>query len=59
VYVFDRRNGVFYCLDFEDEKWGGYSIAEFEELNGAYRLTVLAQRPSLLRRLWARQERTN
>jgi len=59
VYVFDRRDGVFYSLNFEDEKWGGYSIAEFEELNRAYRLTVLAQRPGLLRRLCARQERTN
>ena len=49
VYVFDRRNGVFYWLNFEDEKWGGYSIAEFEELNRAYRLTALAQSPALLR----------
>jgi hypothetical protein len=59
VYVFDRRNGVFYWLDFEDEKWGGYSITEFEELNRAYRLTVLAQRPRMLRKLCARRERTN
>jgi len=59
VYVFDRRNGVFYWLNFEDEKWGGYSIAEFEDLNRAYRLTALAQRPGLLRRLSARQERAN
>lgn len=59
VYVFDRRNGVFYWLNFEDQKWGGYSIGEFEELNRAYRLTVLAQRPGLLRRLCAPQERAN
>ena len=59
IYVFDRRNGVFYWLNFEDQKWGGYSIAEFEHLNHAYRLTVLAQRPGLIRKLWARQERAN
>ena len=39
IYVFDRRNGVFYWLNFEDQKWGGYSIAEFEQLKRAYRLT--------------------
>jgi hypothetical protein len=56
VYVFDRMDGVFYGLNFEDRKWGGYSIGEFEELNRTYRLTLLAQRPRLLRRLCARQE---
>jgi hypothetical protein len=59
VYVFDRKNGVFYWLNFEDQKWGGYSIGEFEELNRAYHLAVLAQRPELLRRLCARQERAS
>jgi hypothetical protein len=57
VYVFERRNGVFYWLNFDDEKWGGSSVAEFEELNRAYRLTVLAQRPGMLRKLCARRER--
>ena len=23
VYVFDRKNGVFYLVDFNDQKWGG------------------------------------
>ena len=59
VYVFDRRSGVFYWLNFEDEKWGGYSIAEFEELSRAYRLTMLAKRLGMLRKLCARQERAN
>jgi len=50
VYVFDRKDGVFYYVDFNDQKWGGYSLAEFEVLERTYRLTRLAQRPWLLKR---------
>src|SRR5580658_206773 len=32
VYVFDRQTGVFYLIDFHDQKWGGYSLAEYETL---------------------------
>jgi hypothetical protein len=28
VYVFDRRTGVFYLIHFNDQKWGGHSLAE-------------------------------
>ena len=59
LYVFDRKNGVFYWLNFEDEKWGGYSLADYEELNRTYRLTMLAQRPWLLRRLCLGKEQAN
>ena len=51
VYVFDRKDGVFYYVDFNDQKWGGYSLAEFEVLERTYRLTLLAQRPWLLKRM--------
>jgi hypothetical protein len=50
VYVFDRKDGVFYYVDFNDQKWGGYSLAEFEALERTHRLTLLAQRPWLLKR---------
>lgn len=50
VYVFDRKDGVFYYVDFNDQKWGGYSLAEFEVLERTYHLTLLAQRPWLLKR---------
>ena len=50
VYVFDRKDGVFYYVDFNDQKWGGYSLADFEALERTYRLTLLAQRPWLLKR---------
>ena len=50
VYVFDRKDGVFYYVDFNDQKWGGYSLADFEALERTYRLSLLAQRPWLLKR---------
>ena len=50
VYVFDRRKGVFYLVDFNDEKWGGYSLAEYEVLERTHRISRLAQRPWLLNR---------
>ena len=50
VYVFDRRNGVFYSVDFNDQNWGGYSLAEYEVLERTHRLSRLAQRPWLLNR---------
>ena len=55
VYVFDRRNGVFYLVDFNDQKWGGYSLAEYEVLERTHRLTMLAQRPWLLERRYDRR----
>jgi hypothetical protein len=55
VYVFDRRNGVFYLVDFNDQKWGGYSLAEYEVLERTHRLTMLAQRPWLLDRRYDRR----
>jgi len=51
VYIFDRRTGVFYLIDFHDQKWGGYSLAEYETLERTFRLTVLAREPWLLKRL--------
>jgi hypothetical protein len=50
VYVLDRKEGVFYWLNFDDQKWGGYSLADYEALERAYRLSRLAQRPYLLKR---------
>jgi hypothetical protein len=50
VYVFERRNGVFYSVDFNDENWGGYSLAEYEVLERTHRISRLAQQPGLLHR---------
>ena len=49
-YIFDRRNGVFYSVDFNDQNWGGYSVAEYEALERTHRISQLAQRPWLLNR---------
>lgn len=57
VYVFDRREGVFYWLNFDDQKWGGYSLADYEALERAYGLSLLAQRPRLLKR-WCERPKT-
>jgi hypothetical protein len=50
VYVFDRRNGVFYFVVFNDQNWGGYSVAEYEVLERTHRISRFAQRPWLLNR---------
>jgi hypothetical protein len=50
VYVYDRRNGVFYFVVFNDQNWGGYSVAEYEELERTHRISRLAQRPWMLNR---------
>src|ERR1700677_1485417 len=39
VYVYDRRNGVFYFVVFNDQNWGGYSVAEYEELERTHRIS--------------------
>jgi hypothetical protein len=51
IYVFDRKARVFYLIDFNDQKWGGRSLAEYETLERTCRLTLLAQQPSLLKQL--------
>jgi hypothetical protein len=27
VYVLDRKKGTWYCMDFDDEQFGGYSVS--------------------------------
>jgi len=48
-YMLDRRTGVWYWIDFEDEKFGGYSEADFEILMNGCRFARLVERPSLIR----------
>ena len=50
LYVLDRKTGVFYWLNFDDQKWGGYSLEDYSALVRQHKLTALAQRPSLLER---------
>ena len=48
LYILDRKTGVFYWLNFDDRKCGGYSLAEYHALVRMHRLTTLARRPRLL-----------
>ena len=32
LYILDRKRGTWLWVDFEDEKYGGYSIGDFEAL---------------------------
>lgn len=48
LYVLDRKSGVFYWLNFDDRKWGGYSLEDYGALVRMHKLTMLARRPRLL-----------
>ena len=50
LYVFDRKTGVFYWLNFEDQNWGGYSVEDYRALVRQHKLTALAKRPAILER---------
>jgi hypothetical protein len=48
-YVLDRKNGIWYAVDFEDEQFGGYSVSQLEELLKDCRFLDLIERPGLWR----------
>ena len=47
-YVFDRRKEVWYWVDFEDEKFGGYTVSDFDRLVRECRFLDIVERPDLL-----------
>lgn len=47
-YVFDRRKEVWYWVDFEDDKFGGYTVADFDELVRGCRFLDIVERPDSL-----------
>ena len=49
IYVLDRKSGVWYWIDFEDDHYGGYSHEEFKRLLSECNLLSLVERPALLR----------
>lgn len=51
VYVFDRKTGIFYWIEFNGQKCGGQSLAEYETLERSCGLTQLAQQPWRLKQL--------
>ena len=48
-YVFDRRDGVFYLLEFDDGRFGGYTKGESDTILDSCRLFGLVERPWLLK----------
>ena len=49
VYVLDRKKGTWYAVDFEDEQFGGYSVAQLESLLNDCKFLDLIERPGLWR----------
>jgi hypothetical protein len=49
-YIYDRRSNIWYWVDFNDEKFGGYTMADFEQLIRECRFLDIVEQPSSLRR---------
>ena len=47
-YVFDRKRRTWLWIDFDDQKYGGYAIADFEELVKRSHFLRLVEQPGLL-----------
>jgi hypothetical protein len=47
-YVYDRRAQVWYWVDFNDEKFGGYTVSDFDRLVRECRFLDLVEQPRLL-----------
>jgi hypothetical protein len=47
-YVYDRASRVWLWVDFDDEKFGGYTIGDFERLVRECRFLDIVEHPQLL-----------
>ncbi len=47
-YVFDRKRGTWFWVDFDDQKYGGYNLADFEDLVNHSHFLRLVEQPWLL-----------
>ncbi len=59
-YIYDRRSRVWFWVDFEDEKFGGYNANDFERLVRECKFLDIVERPHLLcgQRRWIIQPGT-
>jgi hypothetical protein len=46
-YVYDRGSRVWFWVDFDDEKFGGYNLGDFDRLVRDCRFLDLVERPQL------------
>jgi len=49
IYVLDRKKGIWYAVDFEDEQFGGYSVSQLETLLKDCQFLDLIEQPGLWR----------
>jgi len=47
-YVYDRRKRIWLWVDFDDEKFGGYTVSDFDRLVKECRFLDIVERPHLL-----------
>ncbi len=47
-YVYDRRLRIWFWVDFDDEKFGGYTVSDFDRLVRECRFLDIVERPHLL-----------
>ena len=47
-YVYDRMRGTWFWVDFEDEKFGGYHVNDFDQLVKRSHFLKLVEEPWLL-----------
>ena len=47
-YVYDRRARIWFWVDFDDEKFGGYTVNDFDRLVRECRFLDIVERPHLL-----------
>ncbi len=47
-YVYDRRAMIWFWLDFDDEKFGGYTVSDFDRLVRECRFLDIVERPHIL-----------
>jgi hypothetical protein len=49
IYVYDRRDGVWYWVDFQDQKYSGYNLTDLDVLLEQCQFLQLVENPHLLR----------
>lgn len=47
-YVYDRRSKVWFWVDFDDDKFGGYAASDFDRLLRECRFLDIVERPHVL-----------
>ncbi len=47
-YIYDRRARIWFWVDFDDEKFGGYTVSDFDGLVRECRFLDIVEHPHLL-----------